>query len=95
MKRTIITVATLIALSIPAFAEAAQIKVTVQGMVCSFCAQGIEKKFKANPAVASVQVDLKQKFVLVTTKEGTTLDDATVRKIITDAGYKVTTVEGL
>ena len=40
-------------------ADAAQkVDVTVGGMVCSFCAQGITKKFKARPEVEAVKVTL-------------------------------------
>lgn len=93
MKR-IITIAVAAAIAFASvLAEAAQITVGVQGMVCSFCAQGIEKKFKADPAVATVKVDLKKKVVLLTTREGQTLDEATIRKNIMDSGFNVTSVE--
>ena len=35
------------------------IKAEVNGMVCAFCAKGIEKKLKALPQAQSVFVDLK------------------------------------
>lgn len=93
MKRIItIMVAAAIVLT-SALVSAAQITVNVQGMVCSFCAQGIEKKFKADPAVSTVKVDLKKKVVLLTTREGQTLDEATIRKNIVDSGFNVTSVE--
>lgn len=93
MKRiNILIIAIAISLA-SSLASAAQITVGVQGMVCSFCAQGIEKKFKADPAVASVKVDLDKKLVLLTTKEGKTISDESIRKKITDAGFNVTSVE--
>ncbi len=73
-------------------AQAETIKATVNGLVCSFCATGIEKSFKAQPAVDQVKVDLDSKLVTVQTKQGKTLDDATVTKVITDAGYSVVSV---
>ncbi len=36
----------------------ASMKVTVNGMVCSFCAQGIEKSFLKNVKTKEVFVDL-------------------------------------
>lgn len=92
--KSINTVVALAAIVLMAgIAEAAQIKASVNGMVCSFCAQGIEKKFKANPAVESIKVDLDKKMVMITTKEGKTLSQEEVRKVITDAGFKVESIE--
>jgi len=74
----------------PALADDAQsLTATINGMVCSFCAQGIEKKLKAMPATDSVKVDLKAKRVSVTAKPGQQLDAAAVRQVIVDAGYEV------
>lgn len=74
----------------PAIADDAQtITATVNGMVCAFCAQGIEKKLKAMAETESVKVDLKAKVVAVTVKPGQQLDAAKVRQVIVDAGYEV------
>lgn len=73
-------------------AEAETIRASVNGLVCSFCAAGIEKTFKALPAVDTVRVDLDSKLVTIGTKPDRTLDDATVTKSITDAGYSVTDI---
>ena len=88
---------TLIALALagvalPALA-ATSVKATVHGMVCAFCAQGIEKRLLALPATKAVFVDLKQKVVAVEAKEGQTLDPKTVSHEITEAGYDVVKVE--
>jgi copper chaperone CopZ len=71
-------------------ARAETIKATVNGLVCSFCATGIEKTFKAQASVESIKVDLDNKLVTIGTKPEQPLDDATVTKLITDAGYTVT-----
>lgn len=74
----------------PALAEDVHsLTATVNGMVCAFCAQGIEKKLKAMAETQSVKVDLKSKFVAVTAKPGQQLDPAKVRQVIVDAGYEV------
>ncbi len=73
-------------------AQAETIKTSVNGMVCSFCATGIEKTFRATPAVDDVQVDLDSKMVTITTKSSQKVDDATITKLITDAGYTVTNI---
>ena len=68
-------------------------KVTVNGMVCSFCAQGIEKKMKALSETKDVYVGLKNRLVVVEVKEGLTLSQDVIRKIIKDAGYEVKSIE--
>lgn len=73
-------------------ANAETIKASVNGLVCSFCATGIEKTFKAQPSVSKVKVDLESKLVTIETKPEQNLDDATVKKLITDAGYSVTNI---
>ena len=42
--------------------ETHSIKVHVEGMVCAFCAQGIEKRISNIPGVLSVEVDLKPRW---------------------------------
>lgn len=69
------------------------VKASVNGMVCAFCAQGIEKRLSKLPATKAVYVDLKQKIVAVEAKEGQTLDTKTITAEITDAGYDVTELE--
>ena len=68
-------------------------KVTMKGMVCSFCAQGIEKKMKALSETKDVYVDLKKRLVVVEVKEGLTLSQDVINKIIKDAGYGVQSIE--
>lgn len=73
-------------------ASAETIKVTVNGLVCSFCATGIEKTFKKEAPVDTIKVDLDNKLVTITTKQNQTLDDKKVTTLITDAGYSVTNI---
>lgn len=68
-----------------AFAET--ITTTVHGMVCAFCATGIEKTFRKQPEVATVHVDLLKKAVTITTKPGKTLSDAKIKEVVTYSGY--------
>ena len=75
-----------------AAAQAETIVATVNGMVCAFCATGLEKTFKKQPAIDHVKVDLEGRLVMLTTKPDQTLDDAIVTKLITAAGYAVTAI---
>jgi copper chaperone CopZ len=90
MKKLLMISAAMLMLSGAAHAET--IKATVNGLVCSFCATGIEKTFKAQAAVEGVKVDLDHQLVTVTTKTGQDMDDATVTKLLTDSGYTVTNI---
>jgi copper chaperone CopZ len=67
------------------FAET--ITTTVNGMVCAFCATGIEKTFRKQPEVATVKVDLPKKQVTIRTKPGKTLSDAKIKEVVTYSGY--------
>ncbi|MET0334222.1 MAG: heavy metal-associated domain-containing protein [Rhizobacter sp.] len=71
------------------------VKATVNGMVCAFCAQGIEKRLSKLPATKAVFVDLKQKIVAIEAKDGQTLDAKVITAEITDAGYDVTKIENV
>jgi copper chaperone CopZ len=73
----------------PTFAPAATIEIDVNGLVCAFCAQGIEKKLRAFPATDDVVVSLEKKLVAVTTKPGADIADDEIRRALTDAGYAV------
>lgn len=69
------------------------VKVTVNGMVCAFCAQGIEKRISKMDATKDVFVDLKKKTVAVEAKDGQTLDFVAISAEIVDAGYDVVKIE--
>lgn len=71
------------------------VKATVNGMVCAFCAQGIEKRLGKLPATQAVFVDLKKRVVAVEAKPGQKLDSKLITAEITDAGYDVTRLENV
>jgi copper chaperone CopZ len=81
----------LIALLLGAIApvQAATIEMNVNGLVCAFCAQGIEKQLRKFPATADVVVSLEQKLVAVALKDGQDIPDSDLRSALTNAGYAV------
>ncbi|MGV3573106.1 MAG: heavy-metal-associated domain-containing protein [Ramlibacter sp.] len=91
MRNIIVSLAVALA-ALPAFA-ASSVKATVNGMVCAFCAQGIEKTILKMDATKAVFVDLKGKVVLVEAREGKTLDQHAIGAAIVDAGYDVVKIE--
>ena len=88
----IIQITAAFTLLIASTAYAATIEMNVNGLVCAFCAQGIEKKLRKLPATADVLVNLDQRLVAVSLKEGQDIPDAALRKALTDAGYSVTAI---
>lgn len=70
-----------------------ELKVGVKGMVCAFCAQGIEKKFLSQPEIEKVQVSLENKFVKLIFKEGKKLSNDKIEKLLKDAGYEMVSGE--
>ncbi|HEV7609228.1 MAG TPA: heavy-metal-associated domain-containing protein [Steroidobacteraceae bacterium] len=70
-------------------AAADTIEMKVYGLVCGFCAQGIEKTLRKNPATEDVVVSLEEKLVAIATRPGTDIPDADLTKALTDAGYDV------
>lgn len=69
------------------------IKAEVNGMVCAFCAKGIEKKLKSLPETQSTFVDLSHRIVVLELKEGQHVTDSAFSQVIQDAGYSVSNIE--
>ena len=70
-------------------------KTTVDGMVCSFCAQGLVTHFKKHPAVSNVHVDLTRKVVLLEEKKGASISDKEITEFIKKSGFEPKKVERL
>jgi copper chaperone CopZ len=75
--------------AIPHIAPAATIEMDVNGLVCAFCAQGIEKTLRAFPATEDVVVSLEKKLVAVSTRDGQDIADEQLKTALTNAGYTV------
>lgn len=82
-------IAVALALCAATVANAATIEMDVNGLVCAFCAQGIEKKLRAFPATSDVVVSLEEHLVAVSTKADQDIADDELRRALTDAGYTV------
>jgi len=86
MKRTLLI--SILALA-SAVANADTIEMKVYGLVCGFCAQGIEKTLRKNPATEDVVVSLEHQLVAIATRPGQDIPDPDLTKALTDAGYDV------
>jgi copper chaperone CopZ len=87
MLRAIIAVSSLLLGS--SVAAATTIEMKVYGLVCGFCAQGIEKTLRKKPAIADVVVSLENKLVAVAVRDGADIPDAELSQALRDAGYDV------
>ncbi|MGN0814250.1 MAG: heavy metal translocating P-type ATPase [Candidatus Coproplasma sp.] len=65
--------------------------VTVDGMCCEHCAARVEKALSAVNGVVSADVKLKKKTAIVRSREE--VSDEEIKKVITDAGYTVLSIE--
>ena len=73
------------------------IKVDVEGLVCDFCAQSIEKVFMKQPGVEVVYVNLdrgnvhiKMEDVFKDDEEG--ISEIRIKNLFKDSGYNVTSI---
>ncbi len=91
---TILTVSVMF-ISTPTFAAEQckdTVNVKVSGLVCDFCARALEKVFGKREEVSGIKVDLDKGDIRINLKPGKTLDDETVKQLVTDSGYNVTAI---
>ena len=73
------------------------IVIDVQGLVCDFCAQSIDKVFSKQAGVEKVDVNLNNgkvtvKMADVFEDDEVGISDETIIKLLQDAGYEVTAI---
>ena len=73
------------------------IVIDVQGLVCDFCAQSIDKVFSKQAGVEKVDVNLNDgrvtvKMADVFEDDEVGISDETIIKLLQDAGYEVTAI---
>ena len=69
--------------------------VSVKGMVCDFCARGIEKTFKRDPDLLKIDVDLNFGKVLMAYKSTAKIDEESIATTIRDNGQEVVKIDSL
>ncbi len=80
---------------------AKEIKVNVQGMVCSLCSQGVQKKLSKVSGVTKTNFELGKKegdvkilpSVTIITEGDKDLDDKFLKDLINEAGFNVASIE--
>ena len=66
--------------------------VAVEGMVCDFCAQAIEKVFMKREEVAGITVNLDDQNVIISLKSEKDIENTTIEELFLNAGYNVQTI---
>ncbi len=69
--------------------------VSVKGMVCDFCARGIEKTFKKDKSVKKIDVDLNRGKVLIAYASDKQIDFDDIKKKILANGQNATDLQVL
>ena len=65
------------------------LNISVNGLVCDFCARSIEKIFSKKESVESININLEKMLITINLKKGKNLDDNTIKQLIKDSGYDV------
>lgn len=73
--------------------QASSYEVEVDGMVCDFCARGLEKVFGKNEAVDNIDVSLAKGEVTVHVKEGQVISKEAIQKAIEGNGLTVKNIQ--
>lgn len=99
MKNAWIPLALLIGLgaALPATAQSPtagdSLQLRVDGMVCSLCAYGVERRLGKLDPVEQVEVMLDSGLVVVVLKRGTTVSDSTLSEEVRRAGFTLRAVQ--
>lgn len=94
LRTTLAAVALLLATPLTTkAADTRQILVNVNGLVCAFCAHGIQKALSGESATDKVDVDLEAGKVTIALKPEGDIADERLRELLIDAGYTVTGIE--
>ena len=99
MRTYILTLCTALCLLLPAASVSAQeaahndIIITVNGMVCDFCAQSVLKVFEEYDAATGIDINMDAATVIVHLKPGQELTDEEINKAITYAGYDLVSTQ--
>ncbi len=94
----LVILAAFLGLSLPLQAQAEaeegnRVVAHVEGMVCDFCAQGLLKALGGEDSVDDVIVDLDASTLTVVLKDGASLPNEELDRIISDNGFTVSSID--
>ena len=73
----------------------ASIRLKVDGMVCPFCAYGLEKRLQEIASIDAVLIRISDGLVQIRTKENQELTDAALEDAVKKSGFSLTGIERL
>ena len=87
LKRTGLVLAMMLFAAPAVLADTHVYKLYVDGLACPFCAYGVEKKVGGLDGVEKIEIDIDGGIVTVTLAGGATLDEATAKQAVDEAGF--------
>ncbi len=73
----------------------ASVRLRVDGMVCPFCAYGLEKRLQEIASIDAVLIRISDGLVQIRTKENQELTDAALEDAVKKSGFSLTGIERL
>ena len=67
--------------------------VAVEGMVCDFCAQAIERVFMKREEVAGITINLDDQNVIISLKSEKDIENTIIEELFLNAGYNIQTID--
>ena len=93
LHRTGLVLALMLFAATAAVADSHVYQLYVDGLACPFCAYGVEKKVGGLTGVETVEIDIDGGLVAVTMAKGATLDEASAKQAVDEAGFTLRTFE--
>lgn len=94
-SRTVLAIAVALSVAATTLAAGPSYRLEVAGLACPFCAYGIEKRLGLLDGVARVETNIEAGALIVTMKDGATLDEAKAEQAVEDAGFTLDGFERL
>lgn len=69
------------------------VNISVNGMVCDFCARSIDKLFSKKDEVKDIDVDLDNGKIVIDFNPGQSLQDSVIKKLVIDSGFDVVDIK--
>ncbi len=95
LQRTGLVLGLMLFAATAALADSHVYKLYVDGLACPFCAYGVEKHVGGLDNVKSVEILIDEGIVAVTMASGKTLDEASARQAVSDAGFTLRKFEAV
>lgn len=86
MNKVILTLVLMLFWQISQAVES-EYQISIDGLACPYCSYGIEKQLSKLDGVIDLKTDVKNGHVTLIVKEGSSLNEGSVRKAVEKAGF--------